>query len=163
MAEPQPTALCPVCGTRALVDPATGKVRAHHRKGGIPCDGTREQRFRRVVSRRDSAQTGLEVEADGTPTTLVRVRATCPSCGRLLGVGAEDFRLRQHRNRANKTCRGSGTIPEIDDLKLDGITVAEAKRRRKAALAEERRRDGTEPTGLRARLGRLFSRREVRS
>lgn len=156
MGEPQPTAPCPVCGTRAQVDPRTGTVRPHLRKGGVPCEGKQKARgLRRVLPSRRQRVAETE-EVPDMPAGLVRIRTTCPECGRFCSVGEEDFRIRRHRNRANKVCRGSLTVPEVDSLKLDGISVAEAKRRRRAALAGE----GGEgaPKGFRARMAGLFSR-----
>ncbi len=151
MGTAQPTATCPACGTRALVDPRTGKVRSHLRKGGVPCEGRKAER-RGLLRRRAAA----EAEVEEQPRGLVRVRAICPVCVRLCSVGEDDFRIRRHRDRQNRTCRGSGTVPDMDTVKLDGMTVAEAKRRRRAALAEEKAE--APRAGLRGRLGGIFSR-----
>lgn len=156
MGEPQPTALCPVCGTRSLVDPTTGKVRAHLRKGGVRCEGKKEPAggvarlvppFLRRRPKADddgtpagaTARIAADAESAEPASDQVRIRVTCPVCGRFCGVDLDDIRIRQHRNRANQKCRGSGMVPELEDLKLDGITPAEVRKRRKETLAKEKR------------------------
>lgn len=167
MGTPHQTAQCPACGTRAIVDPRTKKVRAHLRKGGVTCDGKveRPSRLARFVPpfvrrpfvrrrRMPDGVAGVDAAAGVDPAALpnaaspatagddsagpVRIRVDCPVCGRFCAVDPEEIRIRLHRNRSEKKCPGSGTFPEVEALTFDGISVAEVRQRRKDSMAKRK-------------------------
>ena len=159
MGSPHQTAPCPACGTRAIVDPRTKRVRPHLRKGGVTCDGQVEKRSRlaRLVPpflrrRRDddvtpgepaargvpAAPAGAAGAAEATPSGPVRIRVDCPVCGRFSAVDPEEIRIRFHKGGSGRRCPGSGTFPEVGALTIEGISTAEVRQRRKDALAKRR-------------------------
>lgn len=163
MGSPHQTAPCPVCGTRAIVDPSTKKVRPHLRKGGVPCDGQvdKPSPLARLVPpflrrRRDAGAAPAAPEAEVAdaaaeaeevaPSGPVRIRVDCPVCGRFSAVDPQEIRIRLHKAGSGRKCPGSGTIAPLGALTIEGITIAEVRQRRKDALArrspEERKPRG---------------------
>lgn len=168
MGSPQQTATCPVCGTRAIVDPRTKKVRPHLRKGGVTCDGQVERPpvlarlvppFVRRKSSDGAAPAAADEPAEGggaeggdaevaEPSGPVRIRVDCPVCGRFSAVDSTDIRIRVHKAASGRRCPGTGTFPEVGALTIEGISVAEVRQRRRDAMARRKPVEEKKTRGL---------------
>ncbi|MGM0386390.1 MAG: hypothetical protein ACQERF_10490 [Actinomycetota bacterium] len=165
MGSPQQTATCPVCGTRAIVDPKTKKVRPHLRKGGMTCDGQVERPaglarlIPHLLRRRrsdDAAPDAVVAEApavggdaeEAEPSGPVRIRVDCPVCGRYSAVDPEEIRIRLHKAGSGRRCPGTGMFPEVGSLTIEGITVGEVRQRRRDAMGRRRPAEEKKPRGL---------------
>jgi hypothetical protein len=169
MGSPHQTATCPVCGTRAIVDPKTKKVRPHLRKGGVTCDGQVEKpaglarlvppfvRRRRsddappdavgdAPAEDGGAEKGDAEEAE--PSGPVRIRVDCPVCGRFSAVDPTEIRIRVHKAASGRRCPGTGTFPDVGALTIEGISVGEVRQRRRDAMAKRKPVEEKKARGL---------------
>lgn len=135
----QPTMRYPVCGTQALVNPASDTVRVHLRKGGVRCDGRADPVEERGLFA--TQRHGWPQPEVAQRPTAPSITAKCPRCMKRIRIRDGTSRLEHHQDASGHECPGSGTVTTDGvEVRISEETLAKAMKKYTSAEKKKQAR-----------------------